>query len=112
MNPIAQQPRLSLPVYVECPPSLTASPIASLLSPPSLSQAFDDTELSGSADDLLLGGPFQALSPYLFAVRFSRDCTGKWAVGRAEALGIIKEGVREEGGRRRSSTILLHTLRL
>ena len=52
-------------------------------------QAFDDTELSGSADDLLLGGPFQALSPYLFAVRFSRDCTGEWAVGQANASGII-----------------------
>ena len=69
-----------------CSSNCTTAPVSDHLwlpapaasDPPSLlSQAFDDTELSGSADDLLLGGPFQSLSPYLFAVRFSRDCTGE-----------------------------------
>ena len=43
----------------------------------SASQAFDDSEMPGSADDLLEGGMYQNLSRFLFAVRFSRDCTGK-----------------------------------
>ncbi|GAX81011.1 hypothetical protein CEUSTIGMA_g8446.t1 [Chlamydomonas eustigma] len=38
--------------------------------------AFDDTELPGSSDDLMQGGPFEAMAPFLFSVRFSRNCQG------------------------------------
>ncbi|KAG1662445.1 hypothetical protein FOA52_004026 [Chlamydomonas sp. UWO 241] len=38
--------------------------------------AFQDTELVGSADFLMADGPYANLSRYFFAVRFSRDCEG------------------------------------
>ncbi len=44
--------------------------------------AFDDSELRGSARELLAGSAQQGQADKMFAVRFARNCTGGCCVGR------------------------------
>jgi hypothetical protein len=50
--------------------------------------AFEDSELVGSAAELLAGGPHESQAGSLFAVLFSRNCTGGWLGAAASRWSI------------------------
>ena len=69
---LTPSPRLSPPA----PLSQTNTPPSILPQPPNpqTPQAFDGSQLYGSAAPYLAGTPYEPYSPYLFVGMFARDC--------------------------------------